>query len=117
MDKNKEKIIIAAAIVIIALLAYFGFYKCPFRLITGIPCPGCGMTRAFRALFRGDIEAAFYYHPMWPLVVLALILMGLYYLKLIKPSGKMINIAGLIAALGLLICYIVRLATHTLFVI
>ena len=36
---------------------------CPFHLITGIPCPGCGMTRAFLALAKGDLITAFHYNP------------------------------------------------------
>lgn len=32
---------------------------CPFRLLTGLDCPGCGGTRAVAALGRGDLTAAF----------------------------------------------------------
>ena len=32
---------------------------CVFRLMTGIPCPGCGMTRAWLAALRLDFSAAF----------------------------------------------------------
>ena len=32
---------------------------CPFKLLTGVPCPGCGMTRAYLHLFEGDIQGAF----------------------------------------------------------
>ena len=28
---------------------------CAFRLVTGRRCPGCGMTRGFLYMFRGDI--------------------------------------------------------------
>lgn len=38
---------------------------CPFRQWVGIPCPGCGMTRAWRAMLRLDITAAFSYHPLF----------------------------------------------------
>jgi hypothetical protein len=31
---------------------------CLFRRLTGIPCPGCGMTRAFAHLAKGDWRAA-----------------------------------------------------------
>ena len=31
---------------------------CPVRLATGVPCPGCGMTRASIALARGDLGGA-----------------------------------------------------------
>ncbi len=31
---------------------------CPFRLLCGFPCPGCGLTRAFGAIARGDLWQA-----------------------------------------------------------
>lgn len=36
--------------------------SCPFKLLTGIPCPGCGMGRATVALFSGDILQSLYYN-------------------------------------------------------
>ena len=36
---------------------------CPFRLITGHPCPLCGSTRAVGALCAGDIRAAWDLNP------------------------------------------------------
>ena len=46
-------------------------WGCPFRNLTGIPCPGCGMTRAWFAFLRLDILTAFHYHPMfWSVPVL-----------------------------------------------
>jgi hypothetical protein len=45
-------------------------FGCPFRLVTGIPCPGCGMTHAFLAAFRLDFAEAFRWHPLFPLVML-----------------------------------------------
>lgn len=35
---------------------------CPFLILTGIPCAGCGMTRAFIQLFTGHFESALQYH-------------------------------------------------------
>ncbi len=29
--------------------------RCPFKILTTIPCPGCGMSRATLFLFKGDI--------------------------------------------------------------
>lgn len=31
---------------------------CPFRLLTGLPCPGCGSLRAVNNLTHGDVTAA-----------------------------------------------------------
>ena len=39
-------------------------WHCPFKLIFGVPCPGCGTTRAIKYLFNGDIQRAFYTNPV-----------------------------------------------------
>ena len=39
------------------------FNHCAFREATGLYCPGCGGTRAFLALLKGDIVKSFIYHP------------------------------------------------------
>ena len=31
---------------------------CPFKALTGLDCPGCGATRATRALLQGDVARA-----------------------------------------------------------
>lgn len=38
------------------------FLPCPFRTLTGLWCPGCGLTRATHHLLRGDISQAVHYH-------------------------------------------------------
>ena len=51
-----------------------GIILCPFRAITGIPCPGCGMTRAFCALAHGHILRAIRYNALSPFLFLAAII-------------------------------------------
>lgn len=50
-----------------------GIILCPFRALTGYPCPGCGMTRAFSAIAHGELWRAVRYNPLSPLLFLALI--------------------------------------------
>ena len=57
-----KKIAEAAAWVLLA--ACYVRFGCPIRRLTGVSCPGCGMTRALFALFRGDPADAAYCHPM-----------------------------------------------------
>ena len=55
-----------AIIVIIAYFAlgrYFLYSLCPMVMVTGLPCPGCGLTRAGFALLRLDLAGAYRIHP------------------------------------------------------
>jgi hypothetical protein len=36
---------------------------CPFRLLTGFLCPGCGTTRGLHQLLHGNVVAAFQLNP------------------------------------------------------
>jgi len=51
------------------LYAAFGPSFCPAALFFGVPCPGCGLTRATLAMLRGDLGAALHFHPLSPLLV------------------------------------------------
>ncbi len=44
---------------------------CPFHLMTGYNCPGCGTTRMLESLLSGDMARAFSYNPFFFLVVFA----------------------------------------------
>ena len=58
---------------------------CLILSLTGWYCPGCGGTRAFLALIKGDIAASLRYHPaVLYLAVFGIVFMGwelLHYLS------------------------------------
>ncbi len=39
---------------------------CPFLLLTGLPCPACGLTRSWVALGHGDVADAFAFNAFGP---------------------------------------------------
>jgi hypothetical protein len=43
------------------------FRFCPFYLLTGRPCPFCGLTRAFCAIAKGHLDKAVHFHALSPL--------------------------------------------------
>jgi hypothetical protein len=42
---------------------------CWFHLASGLPCPGCGLTRSVVCLFRGQWAASLAFHPFGVLVL------------------------------------------------
>lgn len=61
---------VAAVLVAIAVYFYFDpndsviFPRCPFLMVTGLQCPGCGSQRAVHALLHGDIASAWGYNAI-----------------------------------------------------
>lgn len=49
---------------------------CFFRTVTGLQCPGCGVTRLCLALLRGDIAGAWRANPVLLLLLPALAVLG-----------------------------------------
>ena len=65
----KDAVVAVAAIAFLYLVFHLTGVGCPVKFVTGISCPGCGMTRAWGAVLRGDFAAAFRYHPLWILPI------------------------------------------------
>lgn len=61
-----------AAVVALAGGAALGVTVCPFALLSGHACPGCGLTRAVAALLTGDVGRSWRLHPLAGLIALQL---------------------------------------------
>lgn len=68
---------------ILLVFAYFVLLRkllitiCPAVLITGFPCPGCGMTRAFIRLLHLDFAGAWQMHPFVYLFMIFVLWFGI----------------------------------------
>lgn len=74
-------LLLIAGILFLLQILKITVWVCPFFKITGLDCPGCGMTRAAAALFYGDIRRSLQLHPFaslfiagWLLLLLAIII-------------------------------------------
>jgi len=80
-DRARQLMITAGVWLSLAAVAIFLFFfnpaspsnqwfpKCPFRLVTGMQCPGCGSTRAFYQLLHLHPIAAFKFNPLMVLTL------------------------------------------------
>lgn len=112
--KNTKKIIIATAVILaVAFLILSDLYKCPLNYILGIPCPMCGMTRAFLSAITGDFAGSFHYHPLWIVIIVGSLFIVLYETKVIRIPKVAFNIICIILGVLLVLCYIIRLIIHS----
>jgi hypothetical protein len=51
---------------------------CPVALILGLPCPGCGITRALGHATHGRLREAFEFHALWPFILAYLVFLWIY---------------------------------------
>ena len=102
--KKKDFCVYAFIIVLYIFMELMGI-TCPIRFLTGVSCAGCGMSRAWLSLLRGDLAMAFYYHPLFLLPIPAAIIF-LFKRKLPKP----IYLFGIgLIGIAFIVVYIIRL--------
>ena len=94
-------------ILLFFLIAVFYLsFGCPSRLLFGLSCPGCGMSRAVESLLKLDIASAFQMHPLVFALPVAVVV---YFLRKRIPKRTMLALCVL-ALSSLLIVYIVRMS-------
>lgn len=64
-ERRRERLVLLGALALGLGLLYLTGIGCPFRFLLGVPCPGCGITRACQAVLHLDFAGAFYYHPLF----------------------------------------------------
>lgn len=94
-------------IVLVYSLFYIFHIGCPIKFMTGVSCAGCGMTRAWFCLFRGNIHGAVHYHPLFfipPIVVVMLVFRN-------KINRKILYFVFAVFIVAFAAVYFIRLAS------
>lgn len=98
-----ERVLAAAGILTATagafVVAYFnpvtaGFFPvCPLYQLTGLSCPGCGLTRGFHALFHGDILNALHFNALLPIYLFVFAYLFIFLLSIaVRGRGISLNI-------------------------
>ncbi|MCR5150506.1 MAG: DUF2752 domain-containing protein [Clostridiales bacterium] len=75
-DKSRIKWIIPPLYAVGFIISNKTGVGCIWKALTGVPCPGCGFSRAVASAFHGDFARAFHFHPLFwtlPLIVILFI--------------------------------------------
>ena len=101
-------------------LVFFGLpgWPCPFLHATGIPCPGCGLSRATVFLLQGDWSQSIRFHAFAPLLVLGLVAVACTalipefprtrFIRRFESFERQTGIAGFLL-IGLIVYWLARL--------
>ena len=81
---------------------------CPMVIITGFPCPGCGLTRAGILVLHCRFSKAFVMHPFIYPVIILMVLYALFRYVFGKCVAKL-NIISIILIILMCIYYVYRM--------
>lgn len=118
-DRRTLSLIIGSAVLIVcATLLGLHIWICPIQAAIGIPCPGCGLSRAMALLIQGDWQASVISHAFAPVFLLGFVFLGAsvvmprgFHQRFVKIIAKWERRLGIIPFIlvGLLTYWILRL--------
>lgn len=100
-----DRMKICAMIFLIYLVLSLLHIGCPIKALTGISCPGCGMTRAVISVINMNFGDAYYYHPLFFIAPIMFLLF--LFDHLIPPKIK--KIIWVVITILFLLVYFYRL--------
>lgn len=100
---------------IIFIIAYFVvlrklFYStCPVVIITGLPCPACGITRAAFQLIDFDFVGALETHPFIYVIAFLMIIFIINRYIMLRKTPEWLKWMAIICIIGMIVFYIWRM--------
>ena len=91
---------VAATGLVLVLGNAFGLslWTCVFHEVTGLPCPGCGLTRGMTAFARGDVQQALQWHPFTPVFAFGAVLTVVVTVLPASQRAKVLDVIARIEA-------------------
>lgn len=108
-EREKRFETVRTHLLFFAVLSLFVmFVPCPSSTLFGIPCPLCGMTRAWIGFLKGDIAAAFALHPLF--ICFPFVLIFFCHIRILTDKiGKTVTyVAAATVAAAFLVAHFLR---------
>lgn len=87
---------------------------CPFKSLTGMDCPGCGLQRSFMLLLRGDLSSSFHLYPALFPLLLMMVVLALHLKYRFRKGAAILQVLFFFTLGTILVSYIFR-QTHSHF--
>lgn len=126
MDSSADRLMRAAKMgALLFLLGGAGLFlsvkgygiPCIFHLVTGLECPGCGITRMMLALVGGNLFAAWRYNPMLltlsPFLLILILRLCLRYVR--RGDGRLTRVENGVVWMMILCLMIFGVIRNTAF--
>lgn len=100
---NRNRFLKFIILIIETAFAYIALFSnvklhCVFKKIFNIPCPVCGLTRAFKSIIKLDLIGAFHYNALSVIIFVLLLVFNIYLIYDIvmnkKKTDQFINNLG-----------------------
>ena len=104
--KDNGYITLFFSFVFLVFILYIFDIGCPIKFVTGISCPGCGLTRSVGCLIHNDIPMALHYHPL----IFLIPVIGILFLLKDKINKNVFNFILILITTIFLIVYFIRLS-------
>lgn len=105
----------AAAAHLCLVSANLPSWQCPFLHVLGIPCPGCGLSRAISALIRNDWQTSIQYHALASFFLIGLVFISIITIMPHKQRQKALTyLAWLEKKTGFVTVYLIALVVYWL---
>ena len=80
LENKRLYSVLAISGIFILFIAFLFDIKCLFKLLFSIPCPSCGLTRAFKAIINLDFIGAIKYNLLSIPIFISMILYYVFYI-------------------------------------
>lgn len=102
----------AVAAAHITVLRHFLYSLCPVVLLTGYPCPACGMTRSAVLVLRGQFAAAWKLQPFIYVLGIFVLTAGIWRYVLLKQSTVWMKWCLIMILFFMIAFYIYRMVRY-----
>lgn len=87
---------------------------CPFKELTNVDCPGCGIQRSFILLIKGHFSASFLMYPALIPILLLFVLLILQIAKKLRNGHAVLKYGYIFCAGVITVSYIYKIITKTI---